>query len=150
VVVLALGGCSSAAEPARTTPAAAGATAPSALPPTGEVAIEGSFDVGDHELYLECRGDGSPTIVYLHGYIGEPSSGGRNNWATIPDLLEDRYRVCTYDRANVGDSGRGPGLQTGSDSVRDLRELLEAAEVPGPYVLLGGVVRRPPHLPLRA
>jgi pimeloyl-ACP methyl ester carboxylesterase len=104
--------------------------------PRGEASIEGSFDVGGHELFLSCTGEGEPTVIYLHGYI-QHSEGSRMNSGEIPDLLSDDVRVCIYDRANVGDSESVAGRQTGADSVRDLHALLEAADVPGPYVLLG-------------
>lgn len=111
----------------------------SAAPVDEPGVISGKFNVGDeHALYLECRGSGSPTVVYLHGYIGDEFSGGRENWASIPDELEDDYRVCTYDRTNVGLSDDLPSVRTGADSVRELKALLSEAQVPGPYVLLGG------------
>lgn len=93
--------------------------------------IEGSFDVGGHELYLSCSGDGSPTIVYLHG-----SDGNSGNAGSIPDLLTGEYRVCVYDRANVGRSGRVAGPIPAEAAVSDLKTLLDVAEVPGPYLLL--------------
>lgn len=99
--------------------------------------IEGMFDVGGHELYLRCTGSGSPTVVYLHGYIQDPSGGGAQNAGEIPDLLDEDFRVCVYDRANVGRSGTVDGYQSGADSAGDLDALLGAAGVPGPYVLLG-------------
>jgi pimeloyl-ACP methyl ester carboxylesterase len=108
----------------------------SAASPSGEASIEGSFDVGGHKLFLSCKGEGKPTVVYLHGYI-QHSEGSRTNAGEIPDLLNDDVRVCTYDRANAGDSESVTGRQTGADSVRDLHALVEAAGVPGPYVLLG-------------
>ena len=98
--------------------------------------MEGSFEVGGHELFLSCKGNGKPTVIYLHGYI-QHSEGSRTNAGEIPDLLSDDVRVCIYDRANVGNSEAVTGRQTGADSVRDLHALLEAADVPGPYVLLG-------------
>jgi pimeloyl-ACP methyl ester carboxylesterase len=117
-------------------------TAPTGPPPdtsaapTGEASIARSFDVGGHELFLSCKGNGKPTVIYLHGYI-QHSEGSRTNSGEIPDLLSDDVRVCIYDRANVGESDSVPGRQIGADSVRDLHALLDAADVPGPYVLLG-------------
>ncbi len=103
----------------------------------GRPALEGRFDVGGHKLYMECWGKGSPTVVYLHGSVKERGEDGHERAARLPALLDDRRRVCVYDRANVGrsDSVRGP--LTGKDSVRDLHALLAAARVRPPYVLLG-------------
>jgi pimeloyl-ACP methyl ester carboxylesterase len=97
--------------------------------------IEGSFDVGGHSLYLRCTGFGSPTVVYLHGYIFEPSDGSSENVGQIPDLIRGR-QVCVYDRANVGRSDSVEGPLTGEDAVEDLHALLAAAEVQPPYAFL--------------
>jgi dienelactone hydrolase len=51
--------------------------------------------------------------------------------------LASKARVCTYDRLNVGKSDSDPGRHSGADSVADLHALLEAAGVPGPYLLVG-------------
>ena len=104
----------------------------------GASEVAGVFDVGGRKLYLECRGTGSPTVVYLHGSVQQAGDGGRGSAARIPALLEDRHRFCSYDRANVGRSDPAPGPLTGRGSVRDLHALLAEAQVRGPFVLLGG------------
>ena len=112
-----------------------GAASTTTEPPSdvSEGTIEGLFDVGSgRNLYLDCEGTGSPTIVYLHGAGGASSNAGR-----IPGLLRDDYRFCVYDRANVGRSDPAEGPLTAADAVEDLNVLLAAAAIPGPYVLLG-------------
>ena len=97
--------------------------------------IDASFDVGGHKLHLRCEGkgaSGSPTVVYLHGLGGDGS-----DIKSINTPLASQARVCTYDRVNVGRSDSDPGRHTGADSVRDLHALLDAAAVPGPYLLVG-------------
>jgi pimeloyl-ACP methyl ester carboxylesterase len=113
---------------------AGGMTKPSAKSPPN--VIEGRFDVGDHKLYMRCEGSGSPTVIYLHGFIEQPP-GGASSAGEIPSMLRGEHRICVYDRANVGKSDDVPGLRTGESSVRDLHRLLEEAEVEPPYVLLG-------------
>ena len=81
--------------------------------------IEGRFDVGDYKLHMRCEGSGSPTVVYLHGFIEQPP-GGASSAGEIPSMLRDEHRICVYDRANVGRSDDVPGLRTGESSVRDL------------------------------
>ena len=85
-----------------------------------------------HELYLECSGEGEPTIVLE---VGE----GRliSDLDVLRTALDPERRVCSYDRANKGRSGPAPTPRIGKDLVGDLHGLLEAAEVPGPYVLVG-------------
>ena len=46
-------------------------------------------------------------------------------------------RVCAYDRAGQGWSGKAPGRQDGHELAADVHGLLSAANVPGPYVLAG-------------
>jgi pimeloyl-ACP methyl ester carboxylesterase len=99
--------------------------------------IEGKFDVGPYELYMRCEGSGSPTIVYLHGYIPEKDAGGAKSALSLPMLLSDEHRICVYDRPNLNRSDDVPGLRGGKSSVRDLENLLDAAKIEPPYVLLG-------------
>jgi pimeloyl-ACP methyl ester carboxylesterase len=91
------------------------------------------LDVGGHQIFMACRGSGSPTVVYLHGMGGSAASAG-----LIPSLLQSDYRVCAYDRINsTGLSDQVEGPLTGKDQVEDLHGLLAGADVPGPYILLG-------------
>jgi len=94
--------------------------------------VEGSFDVGPYELFISCQGSGSPTIVHLHGLGGTSVDA-----APLPETVGGPQRFCVYDRANVGSSDSDGRRHTGAASVRDLHALLAAAEVPGPYVLVG-------------
>jgi pimeloyl-ACP methyl ester carboxylesterase len=101
--------------------------------------IDGVFDVDGHGLYLDCQGTGSPTIVYLHGAIWDtgavpmPHANGK----FAQRALADEYRVCVYDRRNVGMSEVVDATQTPEDAIADMRGLLAVAGVEPPYVLLG-------------
>ena len=92
------------------------------------------IDIGGRSLFLNCQGQGSPTVILEHaGYYGD--SG---DFTPVLGRIAEFTRVCTYDRANtLGDSDAAPTPRTGADVVNDLHTLLEAAEVPGPYVLVG-------------
>jgi alpha/beta hydrolase fold len=95
--------------------------------------IEGVFDVGGgRALYLRCTGTGSPTVV-LEGGDGDDSS----SYSFAESTLAELTRTCVYDRANLGSSDPAPGPLRLEDYVGDLEALLEAAEVPAPYVLVG-------------
>jgi len=147
-LVVVLGACTSGdhsvsrstiASPSSVSSPSTPATSP---PPTG--LIEGSFDVGGHELYIRCTGTGSPTVVYLHGYIEDSGFPGHESALAIQDMLDEDYRMCVYDRANVGLSDSVEGPLDGESSVADMRGLLDAAGVEPPYVLLaasfGGLI----------
>lgn len=99
--------------------------------------IDGKFDVGGHELYVNCAGSGEPTIVYLHGAITESSVDPHSNATAIQNELSGEHRVCLYDRRNLGHSDTVDAPQRPADAISDLEMLLAAAEVKPPYVLLG-------------
>ena len=90
------------------------------------------IDVGGRRLYLECTGTGSPVVVLQSG-LGESSS----YWGRIAPALARSTTVCAYDRAGHGRSDTVAAPQDGIALATDLHTLLERADVPGPYVLVG-------------
>ena len=58
-----------------------------------------------------------------------------NRWTAVQELLAPRIRSCAYDRSGFGWSAGNPQSMA-QDNV-DLQALLAAANVPGPYVLVG-------------
>jgi pimeloyl-ACP methyl ester carboxylesterase len=140
-VVLVLGACSSNSEPEPSGEKdAATSSAPNSPSETEsdeaptEDSIEGMFDIGPRELYLDCVGTGSPTLV-LEAGDGVPSAVMGD---VLKEALADQVRVCSYDRANTGQSDTGAPLpRREPEVVSDLHALLAAAKVPGPYVLVG-------------
>ncbi|HUG47808.1 MAG TPA: alpha/beta fold hydrolase [Candidatus Limnocylindria bacterium] len=119
------------------TPLASAEPAPVLSPSPETGAIEGKFDVGGHEVYLNCRGTGSPTIIYLHGWFEQRGVDPHSNGLGIQRRLQDDYRVCLYDRRNLGRSDTVDEVQDASHVMNDLHNLLAAAELKPPYVLLG-------------
>ena len=134
-----------------------GRTGSSAVAPTpaqGDFAARVAIP-GGRRLYLECRGAGSPTVVLEAGtgdrgdVWTEPTEHGP---AVLPAVARFT-RVCAYDRpgthASPEELSRSDPVampRSAGDIVRDLRALLRAAGVPGPYVLaghsFGGMVAR--------
>jgi pimeloyl-ACP methyl ester carboxylesterase len=113
------------------TPATATATDPMATP-----SVDGRFAVGGEGrlLALRCWGSGSPTVVYGGG------SSGIREWSgsAITRGLVSRARVCLYDRAGTGLSDPAQNRKRLLDDVvRDLHDLLTAAKVTPPYILIG-------------
>jgi pimeloyl-ACP methyl ester carboxylesterase len=99
--------------------------APAALSDSGQ-----RVSVGDRSLYLECAGEGSPTVV-LEGGI-------TSDWAAVQPEVAASTRVCSYDHPDGPGSRSDPTVQhTAQEVVDDLHALLEAAGEPGPYVLVG-------------
>ena len=90
------------------------------------------FDVGTHRLHMHCLGEGQPTVVLDAGL------GGMSlEWAGVQQLLSQLVRVCAYDRAGYGWSESGPMPRTSTQNVDELFVLLQQANIPGPYVLVG-------------
>ena len=51
--------------------------------------------------------------------------------------LSGRYRVCAYDRRNIGDSSAAPLPRKAADLGNDAFDALSAANEHGPYILFG-------------
>src|SRR5215211_1622161 len=96
-------------------------------------APEGTIDLPNgRSLYVKCLGSGSPTIVLE---AGEATPG--NYMSGFQKILARQHMTCAYDRANVGSSDTASTPRSASDVVNDLHQLLQTADVPGPYVLVG-------------
>ena len=106
--------------------------------------IEGLYDVGGHQLYLACTGDGPVTVVYVHGWVNNAGYFPHDSATAIRDLLVDDFRVCLYDRRNVGSSETVDAVQTPADMQHDMEGVLAAGGVQPPYILMaasfGGLV----------
>jgi pimeloyl-ACP methyl ester carboxylesterase len=131
ILALLIAGCSSAAASTATvsappTPAlAADEPAPTAL-------TNGLVDVGGRKLMVHCTGQGSPTVILEAG-----SGTDSRYWVQVQSSSDRSYRVCSYDRANLGDSDPAPTPRTYLDMARDLHALLVNAHIDGPYILVG-------------
>lgn len=135
-------------------PPGAPASSPSSAPDRGGmVRISTS-----REMFLTCRGSGSPTVVLISG-----TGGAADEWTTLPrpqtplptatpaagptavlPSLSADVRVCAYDRPGTirEDGATSPSTPvtqptTAEDGVRDLRDLLRTAGEEGPLVLVG-------------
>ncbi|GCD89247.1 alpha/beta fold hydrolase [Nocardioides sp. LS1] len=102
------------------------------------------YDVGGHDLYMSCTGDGPVTVVYVHGWVQDAGYVPHDSATGIRDLLVRDYRVCLYDRRNVGSSETVDAVQTPADMLHDMEAVLHAGGVEPPYILMaasfGGLV----------
>lgn len=83
-------------------------------------------------LNLYCAGTGSPTVVMEAG-LSETAL----TWWMVQPRIAKLSRVCVYDRAGLGLSPVGPMPRDTRAEVADLEQLLKAARVKPPYVLVG-------------
>lgn len=105
----------------------AGAADFSTYPPAGRL-----VDVGGYRMHLDCRGEGSPTVVMDAGL-----GGSSLDWSLVQTDIARTTRVCSYDRAGMGWSDASPLPRTPSHIADELHLLLTNAGVAGPYVLVG-------------
>lgn len=91
-----------------------------------------SFDVGGRTLNIFCLGNGGPTVI-----LESDVAVAGYSWLIAQRAISRFARVCWYDRAGYGWSDPGP-FPNHSDSIaRDLHQLLMAAAISPPYVLVG-------------
>ena len=135
-------------------PAVAQSTPATSSPTAASGDFAGLVDIGGgRRLWLECAGQGSPTVVLEAGFRTRADL-----WSD--DLIQPEAprtmvlpgvaaftRVCAYDRPGTTTVTEGELLpsrsdpvampRTAAESVHDLHALLATAAVPGPYVLVG-------------
>jgi pimeloyl-ACP methyl ester carboxylesterase len=98
-----------------------------AYPPPGQL-----VDMGGYRLHINCAGTGSPTVVVDAG-LGDWSTA----WSWVQPEVAKTARICTYDRAGYGWSDAGPRPRTAQQFAKELHALLQHANIPGPYILVG-------------
>ena len=125
--------------------------------------FSGLVDIGGgREMYMECHGTGSPTVVLVSGTRGPfddwthvIDSGGepKPSGSAVFPKVGKFTRVCAYDRPGTT---RFDGMLSPSTPVRqptsaqegaaDLHALLRAAKQKGPYLIVahswGGLIGR--------
>jgi pimeloyl-ACP methyl ester carboxylesterase len=89
-------------------------------------------DVGSHRLHCLIMGEGSPTVVFESGLMSTVLS-----WRESQPEIAKTTRTLAYDRSGLGWSDRGPETRDAEQIIRELRELLDRARVPPPYILVG-------------
>ena len=96
-------------------------------------------DIGERRLHIDCRGSGSPTVVFETGF--DPT--GALGWSLVHDPIAETTRACAYSRAGILASDPGMGKRDARAIADDLHALLARAGEPPPLVLvahsLGGI-----------
>jgi len=97
------------------------------VPVPGEI-----LSIGGRSVHLYCTGSGSPTLL-LEAGLGDDFL----SWRRVQPALSRTTRVCSYDRAGYGWSTAIPGTRDTDHFVAELHDLLAAAHIDGPIVLMG-------------
>jgi pimeloyl-ACP methyl ester carboxylesterase len=134
------------------------AQSPAANQAEGDFA--GLVDIGGRSVYMESAGAGAPTVVLVAGALGRGDVWSRDQQEpegarqmVFPSVASFTH-VIEYDRpGTIGEVNHSldpnaplfypsrsddvPQPRTGADVVEELHDLLQAAQAPGPYVLVG-------------
>lgn len=90
------------------------------------------YDVDGIDLHLDCRGEGSPTVVMEAGL-----TSGSNSWLQVWQGISETTRFCAYDRPGI-DWSEAIGRTADSKEISDrLHRLLEIAEINDDKILIG-------------
>ncbi len=100
----------------------------SKYPPPGEM-----VDIGGRSIHMDCRGTGSPTVVFESGL----DIGGALSWTLVHDAVAAETRACAYSRAGIVWSDPSPAPHDASTVAADLHAALAGAQEEGPFVLVG-------------
>jgi pimeloyl-ACP methyl ester carboxylesterase len=90
-------------------------------------------DVGGRRIQIDCRGTGSPTVVFESGL----DINGSLSWTKVQDEVAKFARACAYSRAGIIWSDDKDGAHDGVGVARDLHATLAVANEKGPFVLVG-------------
>lgn len=103
-------------------------------PPQGRL-----IDVGGRNIHLDCRGQGSPAVIFEAGLDGY----GMLSWAKVHDSVGRFTRACAYDRAGIMWSEPKSTLQHADAVAEDLQAVLVAAGEKRPFILVGHSIGGP-------
>ena len=91
------------------------------------------IDIGGRKMQIDCRGTGSPTVVFESGL----GNSGSLDWSFVHDTIAKTTRACAYSRAGIMWSEPHVAQQVGKSVAEDLHALLAHAGEKGPFVLVG-------------
>src|SRR3954454_13411972 len=86
-------------------------------------------------VHIWCSGSGAPTVILETGLGGTTA-----DWGFVQPETARFTRVCSYDRAGVGYSDRGPSPRTARRIAYELAQLVDRSGIPGPLVLVGASI----------
>lgn len=98
------------------------------FPPPGKL-----VDIGGRKIQLDCRGTGSPTVIFEAGL----DMDGSLSWSAVHDEIAKTTRSCAYSRAGIMWSDPRNAPQNGISIAQDLHATLSKAGEQGPFVLVG-------------
>jgi len=104
------------------------------FPPPGQM-----VDIGGRRIQLDCRGTGSPTVVFESGQ----GPDGSLAWSAVLPEVAAHTRACAYSRAGLMWSDPSGEPSTARQVAQDLHAALQRAGERGPYVMVGQSIGGP-------
>lgn len=89
------------------------------------------FEIGGRRLHAVVSGEGPSVILEAGGFAWS------SDWWLVRQALGPGFRTLAYDRAGLGWSEPGPRPRSLNHHLDDLEALLNAAELPAPYIVAG-------------
>lgn len=90
-------------------------------------------DIGGRRMQIDCRGSGSPTVIFESGL----DTLGSTSWSAVHGAIAATTRACAYSRAGIMWSDPRREKFEPDGVARDLHALLTAAGEHPPYVMVG-------------
>ncbi len=97
------------------------------FPPPGKL-----YAVDGLNLHLDCRGQGTPTVILEAGL-----TSGSSSWGLVHNTLAEQTRICAYDRPGMDWSDEADVPLDAATVAERLSKLLALANIDGPQILLG-------------
>eukprot|EP01080_Neovahlkampfia_damariscottae_P005911 gene5911-9741_t len=99
-------------------------------------------DVGTHKMHLNCKGTGSPTVLFIHGYMGLSL-----DWSLMHEKISETTKACTFDRSGYGWSEFGPLPRDGNQFSKEVNAMLKSENISNSDLIivahsLGGALTR--------
>jgi pimeloyl-ACP methyl ester carboxylesterase len=88
---------------------------------------------GGRRVHIDCRGEGSPTVVLEAGL----DAFGAMSWTTIHDSIATTTRTCAYSRAGMLWSSATAGAFSVAQNAQELHAALEASGERAPWLFVG-------------
>lgn len=97
------------------------------FPPAGRL-----VRVNESQMHIHVTGESTPTVLFESGMGASCLS-----WTLVQSQVAQFARAVSYDRAGHGWSDPARGPRTAQQIAQELHTLLDAAGIPGPFVLVG-------------
>jgi pimeloyl-ACP methyl ester carboxylesterase len=90
------------------------------------------YQIDGIKIHLDCRGTGSPTVLFESGL-----TTGSLSWSLVHDDIAAHTRVCAYDRPGIDWSDPINRMSHAPEIANRLHNLLTAAHISDDIILVG-------------